>query len=67
MLVTTAPNAVFDDKLRFTRMSGSIITANKISKRFGNNEVLRGVNLAVSERDVVCVIGPSSIAAVPSA
>jgi ABC-type polar amino acid transport system ATPase subunit len=40
-------------------MSGSIITANKISKRFGNNEVLRGVNLAVSERDVVCVIGPS--------
>jgi ABC-type polar amino acid transport system ATPase subunit len=40
-------------------MSGSIITADKISKRFGNNEVLRGVNLAVSERDVVCVIGPS--------
>jgi len=36
-----------------------IIAAQAISKRFGNNQVLTRVSLAVSERDVVCVVGPS--------
>jgi ABC-type polar amino acid transport system ATPase subunit len=36
-----------------------IIAAEGISKRFGSNQVLTGVSLAVFERDVVCVVGPS--------
>jgi polar amino acid transport system ATP-binding protein len=30
-----------------------------VHKRFGSNEVLRGVDLEVDEHDVVCLIGPS--------
>ena len=40
-------------------MADAIIAAQDIVKRFGNVEVLRGVNLAVAEGDVVCIIGPS--------
>jgi polar amino acid transport system ATP-binding protein len=40
-------------------MADAIIAAQDISKRFGNIEVLRGVNLAVAPGDVVCIIGPS--------
>lgn len=36
-----------------------IIAAEGISKRFGANEVLTRVSLAVSAREVVCVVGPS--------
>src|SRR5215510_12950178 len=36
-----------------------IIAADGVSKRFGSNQVLTRVSLAVSERDVVCVVGPS--------
>jgi ABC-type polar amino acid transport system ATPase subunit len=36
-----------------------IIAADRISKRFGSNQVLTRVSLAVSEREVVCVVGPS--------
>ncbi len=36
-----------------------IIAAEGICKRFGNNQVLTDVSLAVFERDVVCVVGPS--------
>ena len=40
-------------------MADAIIAAQEISKRFGSVEVLRGVNLAVAQGDVVCIIGPS--------
>jgi ABC-type polar amino acid transport system ATPase subunit len=41
-------------------MAGApIIAAEGISKRFGSNQVLTRVSLAVSEREVVCVVGPS--------
>jgi polar amino acid transport system ATP-binding protein len=30
-----------------------------VHKRFGNNEVLRGIDLTVDEHQVVCLIGPS--------
>jgi ABC-type polar amino acid transport system ATPase subunit len=40
-------------------MAEAIIAAQDISKRFGNVEVLRGVNLAVPQGDVICVVGPS--------
>ena len=36
-----------------------IIAAEGVSKRFGSNQVLTRVSLAVSEREVVCVVGPS--------
>jgi polar amino acid transport system ATP-binding protein len=36
-----------------------IIAAEGISKRFGPSQVLTRVSLAVSERQVVCVVGPS--------
>jgi ABC-type polar amino acid transport system ATPase subunit len=39
-----------------------IIAADTVSKSFGAVEVLRRVSLAVAERDVVCVIGPSGSA-----
>jgi len=37
----------------------SAIRAEAIRKRFGDNEVLRGVDLVVAPGEVVCVIGPS--------
>jgi ABC-type polar amino acid transport system ATPase subunit len=41
-------------------MTGApIIAAEGISKRFGTNQVLTRVSLAVSEREVICVVGPS--------
>jgi len=30
-----------------------------VHKRFGENEVLRGVTTSVEEHEVVCLIGPS--------
>src|SRR5262245_23167041 len=41
-------------------MAGApIIAAESVSKRFGSNQVLTHVSLAVAEREVVCVVGPS--------
>src|SRR5581483_1151155 len=41
-------------------MAGApIIAAQGVSKRFGSNQVLTRVSLAVAEREVVCVVGPS--------
>ena len=41
-------------------MAGApIIAAEGVSKRFGSNQVLTRVSIAVSEREVVCVVGPS--------
>ncbi|MFS0752380.1 amino acid ABC transporter ATP-binding protein [Oceanobacillus sp. 1P07AA] len=36
-----------------------MITVNGLHKRFGKNEVLKGINCKVKETEVVCVIGPS--------
>jgi ABC-type polar amino acid transport system ATPase subunit len=40
-------------------MADAIIAAQDVCKRFGSVDVLRGVNLAVAQGDVVCIIGPS--------
>jgi polar amino acid transport system ATP-binding protein len=41
-------------------MAGApIIAAEGVSKRFGSNQVLTRVSLAVAEREVVCIVGPS--------
>jgi ABC-type polar amino acid transport system ATPase subunit len=39
--------------------AAAISAAEGVSKRFGSNQVLTRVSLAVSEREVVCVVGPS--------
>jgi polar amino acid transport system ATP-binding protein len=38
---------------------GRAIEVRDLHKRFGENEVLRGIDFHVDERQVVCVIGPS--------
>src|ERR1700726_4028537 len=41
-------------------MSGTpMVKAEAVHKSFGRLEVLRGINLSVAPRDVLCVIGPS--------
>jgi polar amino acid transport system ATP-binding protein len=37
----------------------SFIELHDVHKRFGDNEVLRGVTMNVDEHQVVCLIGPS--------
>ncbi len=37
----------------------SFLEIRNVHKRFGPNEVLRGINLSVEEHQVVCLIGPS--------
>lgn len=37
----------------------SFLEVKNVVKRFGANEVLRGINLTVEEHQVVCLIGPS--------
>src|SRR5262245_24580403 len=37
----------------------SFLELDDVHKRFGNNEVLRGVDLAIEQHQVVCLIGPS--------
>ena len=37
----------------------AIVQANQIKKSFGDNEVLKGIDLEVKKGEVVCIIGPS--------
>ena len=37
----------------------SAVTLDGVRKSFGANQVLRGVNLALEEHEVVCLIGAS--------
>ena len=54
------PVALRTDATGRRSMAGApIIAAESVSKRFGTNQVLTRVSLAVSEREVVCVVGPS--------
>ncbi len=38
---------------------GYKVQVEDLHKRFGDNEVLKGVNLDVKNNEVVCMIGPS--------
>lgn len=38
---------------------GPLVRVRGLHKRFGDNEVLRGVDLDIAEGEVVCLIGPS--------
>ena len=40
-------------------MSDFIVDARDVHKRFGRNEVLKGVSLQVKPQEVVCIIGAS--------
>ncbi len=37
----------------------AVIRVNGLHKRFGDLEVLRGIDCAIAASEVVCVIGPS--------
>jgi polar amino acid transport system ATP-binding protein len=50
---TSAGSAATDPRTR------TILLARDVRKRFGANEVLRGVSLQVQRGEVICVIGPS--------
>ena len=50
---TTAGSPATDPRTR------TILLARDVRKRFGSNEVLRGVSLQVQRGEVICVIGPS--------
>ncbi|GAA2106084.1 amino acid ABC transporter ATP-binding protein [Microlunatus panaciterrae] len=39
--------------------SGHLVRAVNVSKSFGENEVLKGVDMTVDRREVVCLLGPS--------
>jgi polar amino acid transport system ATP-binding protein len=39
--------------------NGSMVSLRGVHKRFGDLEVLRGVNLEIKKGEVVCVLGPS--------
>ena len=40
-------------------MSENIFTVKELKKSFGENEVLKGINLSVNKGEVVCIIGSS--------
>jgi len=40
-------------------MANAKINVSNLKKSFGNNEVLKGIDLEVAEGEVVCIIGPS--------
>ncbi len=40
-------------------MSNAIVTIENLHKSYGDREVLKGIDLAVNQGEVVCVIGPS--------
>ena len=40
-------------------MSGPMVKAEGVHKRYGSLEVLRGINLEVSRGEVMCILGPS--------
>jgi ABC-type polar amino acid transport system ATPase subunit len=42
-----------------TAADGAVITAQDVHKSFGSFEVLKGIDLQVQPREVVCIIGPS--------
>ena len=41
------------------RMSGALVARERCTSRFGELEVLRGIDLDVAEHEVVCLIGAS--------
>jgi polar amino acid transport system ATP-binding protein len=47
------------DVLDSARPDGLMVKAEGVHKSFGHLEVLKGVNLEVAPREVMCVIGPS--------
>jgi polar amino acid transport system ATP-binding protein len=38
---------------------GPLLAAEGVGKRFGTQSVLRGIDLAIAEREIVCIVGPS--------
>ncbi len=49
---------VFELRIR-SKMTGPMVKAEGIHKRFGRLEVLKGINLEVQQGEVMCLLGPS--------
>ena len=66
-LVLTIPMTRFTDRLiardrarrLATHMNQTVLEMDSVVKRFGDNEVLRGVSLELRRHEVVCLIGAS--------
>lgn len=52
-------NGTHPDSAEKTRASGAAIRVENLAKSFGDNQVLKDINLTVNKGEVVCVIGPS--------
>lgn len=48
-----------DEPAPLRRPDAPMVLADGVRKSFGENEVLRGVDLCVERGEVVCIIGPS--------
>ena len=40
-------------------MTGAMVKAEGVRKRYGTNEVLKGIDLEVEKGEVMCMLGPS--------
>jgi polar amino acid transport system ATP-binding protein len=59
-MTKTANMAATDPEARDPLAGGdSVIRIERLHKLFGDNEVLRDINLQVRQKEVLCVIGPS--------
>ena len=57
---TAAPDPLNpNEPAKVTRMTRPLVQAVNVTKAFGHNEVLKGIDLAVDTGQVVCLLGPS--------
>jgi polar amino acid transport system ATP-binding protein len=58
-MLSRARDPIVDPEILAAAGNRHILTATNVHKRFGHNEVLKGVSLEVRRGEVVCIIGPS--------
>ncbi|HLX00527.1 MAG TPA: amino acid ABC transporter ATP-binding protein, partial [Trinickia sp.] len=54
-LVSSSPSGAASASPRLS----ALVEVRELRKRFGDVEVLRGVDLEIAKSEVVCIIGPS--------
>jgi polar amino acid transport system ATP-binding protein len=58
-VLSRAAEPILDQDVTTVAGDRPILIAIDVHKRFGNNEVLKGVSLEVRRGEVICIIGPS--------